>query len=124
METCNISCSSLEWFAYFQVEERKKESSNRKDNWLHEGIVVKVITKKLGDKYKNKKGVIRVSPCFSFLMTVALMFHTVFAFICSQEVVGLFGAVIKMIDSGDKIKVDQAHLETVIPGIGRPQAVP
>jgi hypothetical protein len=24
------------------IEERKKESRNRKDHWLHEGIVVKV----------------------------------------------------------------------------------
>ena len=25
----------------------------------------------------------------------------------------------KMLDSGDKIKVDQSHLETVIPAIGK-----
>ncbi|ELU12133.1 hypothetical protein CAPTEDRAFT_224242 [Capitella teleta] len=77
-----------------ESEEMIKETNNRKDNWLHEGIVVKVITKKLGDKYKGKKGVIR-------------------------EVIGKFGAVVKMLDSGDKIKVDQEHLETVIPGIGK-----
>ena len=35
-----------------------------------------------------------------------------------QTVFDKFGAVIKMLDSGDKIKVDQAHLETVIPAIG------
>ena len=35
-----------------------------------------------------------------------------------QTVFDKFGAVIKMLDSGDKIKVDQTHLETVIPAIG------
>lgn len=35
-----------------------------------------------------------------------------------QSVVDKYGAVIKMLDTGDKIKVDQAHLETVIPAIG------
>ena len=38
--------------------------------------------------------------------------------IFSQTVFDKFGAVIKMLDSGDKIKVDQAHLETVIPALG------
>ena len=37
-----------------------KEKKNRKDYWLHEGIVVKAITKKLGEKYYKKKGVIKV----------------------------------------------------------------
>ena len=36
-----------------------------------------------------------------------------------QEVKDLYGAVVKMLDSGDKIKVDQSHLETVIPAIGK-----
>ena len=27
--------------------------------------------------------------------------------------------MVKMLDSGDKIKVDQSHLETVIPAIGK-----
>ena len=36
-----------------------------------------------------------------------------------QEVQDLYGGVIKMLDSGDKIKVDQTHLETVIPAIGK-----
>lgn len=35
-----------------------------------------------------------------------------------QEVVDLYRAVIKLIDSGDKMKVDQSHLETVIPAQG------
>ena len=35
-----------------------------------------------------------------------------------QEVKDVFAAVIKMLDTGDKIKVDQAHVETVIPALG------
>ncbi len=35
-----------------------------------------------------------------------------------QEVQGKYTAVVKMIDSGDKLKLDQSHLETVIPAPG------
>ena len=53
------------------MEEQQKEKKNRKDHWLHERIVVKVMTKRLGDKYHKKKGVIRVrvysySKCVDF----------------------------------------------------------
>ena len=41
-------------------EERTKEKMNRRDHWLHEDIVVKVITKKLGDKYYKKKAFVKV----------------------------------------------------------------
>ncbi|XP_005100588.1 DNA/RNA-binding protein KIN17 [Aplysia californica] len=77
-----------------EVEELKKEKQNRKDYWLCPGIVVKVIHKRLGDKYYKKKAVVK-------------------------EVKDLFSAVIKMLDSGDKLKVDQTHVETVIPGLGK-----
>ncbi|XP_013381345.1 DNA/RNA-binding protein KIN17 [Lingula anatina] len=77
-----------------EFEEQKKEKMNRKDYWLHKGIVVKVVTKKLGDKFYKKKGVVK-------------------------EVVDQYAGVIKMLDSGDKVKVDQAHVETVIPAIGK-----
>ena len=43
-----------------EFEERKKEKMNRKDYWLHEDIVVKVISKKLGDKYYKKKAYVKV----------------------------------------------------------------
>ncbi|KAK3101337.1 hypothetical protein FSP39_002831 [Pinctada imbricata] len=77
-----------------ESEEHRKEKMNRKDYWLSDGIVVKVITKKLGDKYYKKKAVIK-------------------------EVHDLYRALIKMVDSGDKLKVDQSHLETVIPAQGK-----
>ena len=34
---------------------------NRRDYWLNEDIVVKVITKKLGEKYYKKKAVVKVN---------------------------------------------------------------
>lgn len=77
-----------------EFEKKKKEKLNRKDYWLHEGIVVKIVTKKLGEKYYKKKAVVK-------------------------EVNDLYRAVIKMVDSGDKIRVDQSHLETVIPAQGK-----
>ncbi|CAK8688910.1 DNA/RNA-binding protein KIN17-like [Clavelina lepadiformis] len=76
------------------AEEKKKKVSLRTENWLHAGIVVKVITKRLGEKYFKKKGVIK-------------------------EVIDKFTAVVKMIESGEKLKLDQMHVETVLPAIGR-----
>lgn len=68
-----------------KMEESKKEKSNRKDYWLTEGIVVKLITKSLGDKYYKQKGVV-------------------------TEVIDKYCAKIKLIETGDKIKVDQVIL--------------
>lgn len=76
-----------------EMEEQKKKSV-RSDNWIQENIVVKVVTKKLGDKYYKKKAIIR-------------------------ELQGKYTAVVKMVDSGDKLKLDQSHVETVIPAPGK-----
>ncbi|CAB1421824.1 unnamed protein product [Pleuronectes platessa] len=76
-----------------EMEEKKKQSV-RMDNWLRPGIVVKVVTKRLGEKYHKKKAVI-------------------------MEVRDKYAAVVKLIDSGDKLKLDQAHVETVIPAPGK-----
>ncbi|XP_073695014.1 DNA/RNA-binding protein KIN17-like [Garra rufa] len=76
-----------------EMEEQKKKSV-RSDNWIQANIVVKVITKKLGEKYYKKKAIIR-------------------------EVQNKYTAVVKMVDSGDKLKLDQSHLETVIPAPGK-----
>nr|CAD7453283.1 unnamed protein product [Timema tahoe] len=75
-------------------EESKKEKNNRKDYWITEDIVVKVIAKSLGEKYYKKKGVI-------------------------VDVPTKYVAVVSMFESGHKLKLDQAHLETVIPAVGR-----
>ncbi|XP_022063913.1 DNA/RNA-binding protein KIN17 [Acanthochromis polyacanthus] len=77
-----------------EMEEKKKQKSVRTDYWLQPNIIVKVITKKLGEKYHKKKAVV-------------------------MEVRDKYGAVVKMIDSGDKLKLDQNHLETVIPAPGK-----
>ena len=58
-----------------------------------QGIVVKVVAQKLGDRHYKKKGVVR-------------------------EVISLYTGIVQLLDSKDKLKIDQAHLETVIPAIG------
>ncbi|EDO38216.1 predicted protein [Nematostella vectensis] len=72
----------------------KKEKISKKDYWLIKGIIVKVIYKKLGEKYYKKKGVVK-------------------------DVENRYVGIIRMLDSGDTLKVDQEHLETVIPAIGK-----
>jgi len=61
---------------------------------LREGVVVKVVTKSLGDKYYKKKGWVR-------------------------EVIDDFAALVVITETGAKVRLDQDHLETVVPGEGR-----
>lgn len=75
-------------------EEDKRKKAPKRENWLAENIVVKVVTDSLGVKYYKKKGVI-------------------------VKVIDKFCAKIRMLDSDNKLKLDQAHLETVIPAVGR-----
>lgn len=79
-------------------QEASKEKQNRRDFWLTENIVVKVVTKSLGDKYYKKKGFVK-------------------------EVIDKYGAMVTMIDTGHTLKLDQTHLETVIPGKDKPLMV-
>ncbi|KAI3501649.1 hypothetical protein L1887_29574 [Cichorium endivia] len=75
-------------------EEKAKERSNRKDYWLCEGIIVKVMSKDLAEKgYYKQKGVIR-------------------------KVIDKYVGEIEMLESKHKLRVDQEELETVIPQIG------
>ncbi|EGT32508.1 hypothetical protein CAEBREN_05005 [Caenorhabditis brenneri] len=76
-----------------EMEERKKERKNRKDYWMTEGIVVKVITKSLGSQYYKAKGVVK-------------------------KMIDDYTAQVKL-DDGTVVKLDQEHVETVIPSIGR-----
>lgn len=105
------------------MEEQKKKSV-RSDHWIQENIVVKVITKRLGEKYYKKKAVIRVSEALSLLLwsTQIQLYvsysNTVCMCVISQEVQNKYTAMVRMIDSGDKLKLDQSHLETVIPAPG------
>lgn len=75
-------------------EKKKKKQLSRTDYWLQPDIVVKIVTKKLGEKYHKRKAVV-------------------------MEVQDQYAGVVKLIDSGDKLKLDQNHLETVIPAPGK-----
>uniref|UniRef100_A0A8C5PEF4 DNA/RNA-binding protein KIN17 n=1 Tax=Leptobrachium leishanense TaxID=445787 RepID=A0A8C5PEF4_9ANUR len=76
-----------------EMEEEKKKTE-RTDNWLTPDIIVKIITKRLGERYYKKKAVIK-------------------------EVIGKYTAIVKLVDSGDRLKLDQTHLETVLPAPGK-----
>ena len=66
----------------------------RKDYWLWEGIVVKVVNRKLSyGKYYKKKG-------------------------CIERVVQKYTGHVRMQESGDLLQLDQEDLETVIPSVG------
>uniref|UniRef100_A0A3Q3WIP7 DNA/RNA-binding protein KIN17 n=1 Tax=Mola mola TaxID=94237 RepID=A0A3Q3WIP7_MOLML len=79
---------------YMEEKKKKRQQPVRTDYWLQPNIVVKVVTKRLGEKYHKKKAII-------------------------TEVRDKYVAVVKMIDSGDKLKLDQNHIETVIPAPGK-----
>ncbi|KFR00965.1 DNA/RNA-binding protein KIN17, partial [Opisthocomus hoazin] len=83
--------SALDEIMELEVE---KKRTSRRDYWLQPEIIVKIVTKKLGEKYHKKKAVVK-------------------------EVIDKYTAVVKVIDSGDKLKLDQTHLETVIPAPGK-----
>ncbi|KAK3020400.1 hypothetical protein RJ639_045705 [Escallonia herrerae] len=75
-------------------QEKAKERNNRKDYWLCEGIVVKVMSEALAEKgYFKQKGVIR-------------------------RVIDKYVGEIEMLESKHVLRVDQAELETVLPQIG------
>nr|CAD1817189.1 unnamed protein product [Ananas comosus var. bracteatus] len=75
-------------------EEKAKEKINRKDYWLCEGIVVKVMSKTLAEKgYYKQKGVVK-------------------------RVLDKYVGEIEMLESKHVLRVDQEELETVIPQIG------
>jgi DNA/RNA-binding protein KIN17 len=75
-------------------DEEVEEDARRTENWVRRGIVVKVMARNLGDKFYRQKGYVR-------------------------ELSDKFTAIVVMVDSGSKVKLDQSYLETVIPGIGK-----
>ncbi|KAM9846027.1 DNA/RNA-binding protein KIN17 [Aulostomus maculatus] len=86
--------SALEEIMEMEEKKRQKQQSVRTDHWLQPNIVVKVVTKRLGDKYHKKKAVV-------------------------MEVKDKYSGVVKIIGSGDKLRLDQNHMETVIPAPGK-----
>ena len=79
---------------HIDKSDQSKTSSNKR--WLKKGIVVKIITKSLGDKYYKQKAFVK-------------------------DIVGedKMAAVIVLTSNGAKIRLDQSHLETVVPALGR-----
>uniref|UniRef100_A0A0R3RFP4 Kin17_mid domain-containing protein n=1 Tax=Elaeophora elaphi TaxID=1147741 RepID=A0A0R3RFP4_9BILA len=75
-----------------EMEERRKEKRNRRNNWLHEGIVVKIITKKFGNDFYKAKGAVK-------------------------QLVDDFTAIIDV--NGCLLEIKQENVETVIPAVGR-----
>jgi len=76
-----------------------KPTPSINDNWLIPGLIVKVMNKKVADgSYYGKKGTV-------------------------IGVVDLYVGIVQMLDSNIKLRVDQAHLETVIPAIGSDIAI-
>lgn len=80
-----------------EIEEEKSNTAkdsdggNRRDYWLLVGIVVKIMNKKVGGgKYYKKKARLR-------------------------KVIERYVGEVKMLDSGDRLRVDQEDLETVSP---------
>lgn len=69
------------------------------EGWLREGLMVKVTTKSLGDKYYKAKGIVQSVGTDGFVGKVKLK--------TPEEV------------NGHIIRLDQEYLETVIPAIGK-----
>ena len=88
------SSSNLSQIMQEEIAEKKNAKKSEEASWLMTGIHVKVITKSLGDKYYKQKGYIK-------------------------SLVDDYTAVVVITSSGSKVKLDQSHLETVIPAIGR-----
>ncbi|XP_074100901.1 kin17 DNA and RNA binding protein [Cotesia typhae] len=100
---CRSTISCKRKYEKDEDSSRVKDASNRpstSQGWLQENLVVKIITKSLGSKYYKAKGVVQ-SPVLEsgFVGKVKLT---------SPEEV-----------EGHVIKLDQEHLETVIPAIGK-----
>lgn len=81
-------------------EKEKRNGSEKERGWLRESIVVKIVTKRMGEKYYKAKGTILElvdKDCFVGKIKI-----------CSPEEV-----------KGHVIKIDQEYLETVIPVVGK-----
>lgn len=79
-----------------QIDKSDQSKSSSNKRWLKKGIVVKIITKSLGDKYYKQK-----------------------AFVKDIDGDDKMAAVIVLTSNGTKIRLDQSHLETVVPALGR-----
>ncbi|KAG5313037.1 KIN17 protein, partial [Pseudoatta argentina] len=78
---------------------KNNDDPSASEGWLREGLMVKVTTKNLGDKYYKAKGVVQSIGIDGFVGKVKLK--------TPEEV------------NGHIIRLDQEYLETVIPAIGK-----
>lgn len=81
------------------VKKLKSDNPSTMDGWLKKGLMVKVTTKSLSEKYYKAKGVVQSVEKDNFVAKVKLK--------TPEEV------------EGHVIKLDQEYLETVIPAIGK-----
>lgn len=86
-----------------EMEKRRKKAAKVMEEeepvatsppWLYKNIVVKIVTKTLGDKYYKKKGHVK-------------------------DVIDEYVGLVVLLETGAKLKLDQEHLETVVPQEGR-----
>ena len=84
------------------IEEEQREKERKKMRlrerteipWLKRGIIVKITSNSLGEKYYKQKGEV-------------------------LEVIDRFKALLKLVTDESKVTVDQNDVETVIPAVGR-----
>ena len=77
-----------------KIEKEIRQRQKSESPWLKNGIIVKIVTKSLGEKYyKQKVEVI--------------------------EVIDKFKALVRSNQDNSKVTLDQNNLETVIPAVGR-----
>ncbi|KAH9526203.1 kin17 DNA and RNA binding protein [Dermatophagoides farinae] len=74
-----------------QHRSNNNSGSYKSETWMQPGIIVRIVTKQLGSEYYEKKARIE-----------------------SIESPG-YAAIIKLLSNGDLIRVDERHLETVVP---------
>ena len=76
-------------------QEDQEDHNNRLDYWLTDGIMVKVMNKKIGEgKFYKCKGVV-------------------------EKVIDHYVGEVRLDECGTKIRLDQEDLETVLPKVGR-----
>eukprot|EP00471_Norrisiella_sphaerica_P010005 CAMPEP_0184494780 /NCGR_PEP_ID=MMETSP0113_2-20130426/29567_1 /TAXON_ID=91329 /ORGANISM="Norrisiella sphaerica, Strain BC52" /LENGTH=354 /DNA_ID=CAMNT_0026880673 /DNA_START=175 /DNA_END=1239 /DNA_ORIENTATION=+ len=101
-----VKKSAMELLMEEQEKEKKRKLEKlatpkeiRKENWLFKDLIVKILNRKVGNGayYKKKARVLKIRNKFE--------------------------GEVKLLESGAVLRIDQEHLETVIPGVGRPVLV-
>ncbi|XP_044014114.1 DNA/RNA-binding protein KIN17-like [Aphidius gifuensis] len=99
-DNCHMKSSSSSLSSSKRGSKRLHEEIEQQSGWLKPNLVVKIITKTLGSKYYKAKGVI-LDPVLES------------GFVGKVEIISPDDV------NGHVVKLDQEHLETVIPAIAR-----